>query len=97
MLTDLFKSSCEAIEREYARLGHSLGWRFITGPKSTFSKQTEFLFISLNPGGDHEPTDHPRESSEKGSSYLIESWKGMPPGKESLYVVETFWTRCCLI
>ncbi len=86
MLRVLFRESCESIDREYVRLGHTLGWRFVTGRKSTFAKRTEFLFISLNPGGDYDPPDHPRESSEGGSSYLIESWKGKPPGQESLQV-----------
>lgn len=86
MLKELFENSCNAIEREYLRLGHRIGWRFITGPKATLTKETKILFISLNPGGDCDPPDHPHESSEKGSSYLIESWKGRPKGKESLQV-----------
>lgn len=86
MLNELFENSCKAIEREYQLLGHRIGWRFVTGPKSTFSQDTKILFISLNPGGDCDPPDHPHESSEDGSSYLIESWKGRPRGKESLQV-----------
>jgi hypothetical protein len=86
MLIELFENSCQEIEREYLRLGHRIGWRFITGPKSTFSRDTRILFLSLNPGGDCDPPDHPHESSEEGSSYLIESWKGRPRGKESLQV-----------
>ena len=86
MLSELFESCCEAIEREYHLLGHEIGWRFITGPKSTFSSQTDIVFVSLNPGGDHDPPDHPHASSEKGSSYLIERWNGKPAGKSSLQV-----------
>jgi hypothetical protein len=86
MLKELFDNSCAAIEREYQRLEHCKGWRFITGPKATLARNTRILFISLNPGGDYDPPDHPHESSENGSSYLIESWKGKPKGKESLQV-----------
>jgi len=86
MLKELFDNSCAAIEREYQRLEHRIGWRFITGPKATLASDTKILFISLNPGGDFDPPDHPHESSENGSSYLIESWKGKPKGKESLQV-----------
>lgn len=84
--SDLFSESVSEIEREYRRLGHQLGWRFITGPKATFSPHTEVAFISLNPGGDIDLPDHPHESSERGSAYLIECWKGKPAGTESLQI-----------
>ena len=65
----------ESIEAAYARLGHQLGWRFLVGPRRTFTADTRFAFITLNPGGKHENLAHPRSSSENGSAYWIESWK----------------------
>ena len=86
MLKDLFELSCKEISEEYVRLGHRLGWRFVTGPKANFSVNTEIAFISLNPGGDSDLPDHPKESSERGSAYLVEQWKGFPAGTEALQV-----------
>lgn len=40
--------------------------------------------ITLNPGGAREDPDHPRTSSENGSAYWIESWKGYRPGTAPL-------------
>ena len=74
----------ESIEAEYARLGHQLGWRFLAGPRRTFTASTRFAFITLNPGGTHEDPAHPRASSENGSAYWIEYWKGHSAGTESL-------------
>ena len=86
VLSDLFSDCVKEIESEYRRLGHQLGWRFITGPKATFSPHTEVAFISLNPGGDIDLPDHPHESSEQGSAYLIECWKGKAAGTENLQI-----------
>lgn len=47
-----FEVLINKIEKGYSRLEHSLGWRFLTSPKSTLSPETEFLFVTLNPGGD---------------------------------------------
>ena len=74
----------ESIDAAYERLGHRLGWRFLTGPRRTFTNRTPFGLITLNPGGTHEEPEHPRSSSEKGSAYWIESWKGIRPGKAPL-------------
>ena len=74
----------ESIEAAYARLGHQLGWRFLVGPRRTFTADTRFAFITLNPGGKHENLAHPRSSSENGSAYWIESWKGYPVGTAPL-------------
>ena len=70
----------ESIDAAYERLGHRLGWRFLAGPRRTFTDRARFGFITLNPGGTHEDPEHPRSSSENGSAYWIESWKGYPPG-----------------
>jgi hypothetical protein len=70
----------EAIEAEHNRLGHSLGWRFLYGPKRALHT-AEVAVISLNPAGDrYEP---PAWSCEDGSAYVRESWKGRPPGAEN--------------
>ena len=66
----------DSIDAAYERLGHRLGWRFLTGPRRTFTDRTPFGLITLNPGGTHEDPEHPRSSSEKGSAYWIESWEG---------------------
>ena len=74
----------KSIEVAYARLGHQIGWRFLVGPRRTFTATTRFAFITLNPGGTHEDPAHPRSSSENGSAYWIESWKECPAGTEPL-------------
>lgn len=74
----------ESISAAYKRLGHRLGWRFLAGPQRTLTSRAPFALISQNPGGARENPDHPRTSSENGSAYWIESWKGYPPGKAPL-------------
>lgn len=81
---DLFDQCVASIDTTYARLGHALGWRFLTTPRSMLCDATEFGFISLNPGGSREPPEHPRASSESGSSYLTESWHDNPAGSAPL-------------
>lgn len=82
----LFDNCCADIESAYRRLGHRLGWRFLSGPKATLSPASRIAFISLNPGGDYDSPDHPRESQEKGSAFLVESWDGKPAGQSKLQV-----------
>jgi hypothetical protein len=72
----LFTSSVARIEEAYTRLGHRIGWRFLTSPRRTLAPTTRIAFVTLNPGGDHEPADHPRASSEAGSAYVVEQWAG---------------------
>ncbi|MCY4440620.1 MAG: hypothetical protein OXE53_10495 [Deltaproteobacteria bacterium] len=74
----------ESIGAAYERLGHRLGWRFLAGPRRTFTCRAPFALITLNPGGRRENPDHPRTSSENGSAYWIESWKECPPGTSPL-------------
>ena len=84
----------ESIDAAYRRFGHRLGWRFLAGPRRTFTPRTQFAFITLNPGGAHEDPDHPRSSSESGSAYWIESWKGHPPGTAPLqFQVQELFAR----
>lgn len=82
--SDLFDRSVASIERAYNQLGHTIGWRFLTGPRATLSPRTTIGFVTLNPGGSSEPADHPRASSEAGSAYLIETWPGNSRGAAPL-------------
>ena len=70
-----FDDACDRIRVAYDELGHDLGWRFLTSPSATFDPRTEIALITLNPGGDRDRPDHPRESSEAGSAYIVEKWK----------------------
>jgi hypothetical protein len=79
-----FKGSIASIEMAYSQLGHTLGWRFLTGPKSTLSSDVDIGFITLNPGGKSIPADHPTGSSEAGNAYLTETWSGNVPGNAPL-------------
>lgn len=88
----------ESIEAAYAQLGHQRGWRFLAGPRRTFTASTRFVFITLNPAGTHEDPAHPRTSSENGSAYWIESWKGYPVGTEPLqFQVQELFARIARI
>ena len=82
----LFDNCCADIESEYRRLGHRLGWRFLSGPKATLSPASRIAFITLNPGGDYDSPDHPHESQEAGSAYLVESWGDRPAGQSKLQI-----------
>ncbi len=82
----LFESCCADIESAYHRLGHRLGWRFLSGPKETLSSASRIAFITLNPGGDFDSPDHPHESQEAGSAFLVESWDGRPAGQSKLQI-----------
>lgn len=82
----LFEQCCTDIQAEYQRLGHSIGWRFLSGPKANLAGPSDLAFISLNPGGRDDPPWHPHGSQEKGSAYLVESWDGMPPGQSNLQI-----------
>ena len=79
----LFDSCISDIESEYARLGHRLGWRFLAVPKSVLRNPVKIALISLHPGGDYEPAEHPRGSCEVGNWYTSESWGDNPPGASS--------------
>ncbi len=82
----LFDSCCVDIESAYHRLGHQLGWRFLSGPKANLSPATRIAFISLNPGGNYDSPDHPSKSQEQGNSFLVESWEGRPAGQSKLQI-----------
>jgi hypothetical protein len=70
-----------AIEAECQRLGHTLGWRFLTCPEGNISAASVAL-VTINPGGAN--FEAPRWSVEEGSAYEIERWKGCAPGQHKL-------------
>lgn len=75
--------NAERIESAYERLGYSIGWRFMTCPERQFDNP-RVLLASLNPSG---RVEHgPRWSQEAGSAYVIESWDGQPPGRDTLQI-----------
>lgn len=74
------------IDTEYRRLGHEIGWRFLTGPTSTWTPTANIAFITLNPGGNRDDRVYPREGSGRGSVYWVESWEGRPAGLSPLQV-----------
>jgi len=82
---ELFDQCCSEIESAYKHLGHSFGWRFLTCPRSAFITHPKVALITLQPAGrrDYFP-ELPRQSQERGSAYLIESWDGRPCGGDRL-------------
>src|SRR5579871_2970887 len=80
LLTDPLLSFA-SIAEAYDQLGHTLGWRFLTCPSRNLASP-KLALISINPGGsDYEA---PIWSVESGSAYVVESWKGSPPGQARL-------------
>ncbi|PYS66255.1 MAG: hypothetical protein DMF74_01595 [Acidobacteria bacterium] len=82
---ELFEQCCSEIKSAYDQLGHKFGWRFLTCQSSAFVTHPKVALITLQPGGrrDYFP-ELPRESQERGSAYLIESWDGVPAGTAPL-------------
>ena len=80
----LFENCVQMIESAYQDLGYSLGWRFLNVSRSVLSAPVRVAFITINPGGDSIPLDHPEASCEDGISHLVESWDRMPPGQSTL-------------
>ena len=72
------------IERQEQILGHRLGWRFLMGPRRTFSGKTRVAFITMNPGGAADDPTYPRASVEAGSAYWTEAWPGREVGADPL-------------
>jgi len=80
----LFNESVKKIESAYEELGYQLGWRFLGVNKRVLRNPVQIAYLGLNPGGDHEPENHPREHMEKGNWYMDESWKGLKKGESRL-------------
>lgn len=78
------ESLVDRIDKEYKKLGHTLGWRFLTSPRSTLSPCTRAVFVTLNPGGNEIAHEDQRESCEDGSAYVVERWKNHPPAEAPL-------------
>jgi hypothetical protein len=82
----LFDQCVSEIEDAYDQLGHQLGWRFLSVGKDVLAAPVKIALITLNPGGDVNPPDHPNLSCESGVSYLVESWDGAQPGQSKLQI-----------
>ena len=76
-----FNDQVDSIEAEYSRRGDSLGWRWLYSPQKTL-EHARVALLGLNPtGGTYEP---PAASYEDGSAYASETWRGLPPGHDTL-------------
>jgi hypothetical protein len=84
MLEELFDTCCAEVESGYESLGHTLGYRFLTGPRATLAHATQIALITLNPGGGADSANQSGGSFEEGSSYVSESWLGQPAGRARL-------------
>jgi hypothetical protein len=73
--------SASAIEAEYNRLGHNLGWRLLTCPARNIAT-AKVALIAVNPGG--EECEVSRWATDAGSAYVTERWKRRPAGEERL-------------
>lgn len=80
----LFQDLVSSIRNKYDEMDYKLGWRFLTSPKSTVSKNTDSVFITLNPGGSVIAHEAQQESCEDGSAYLVEQWGKNTPGNAPL-------------
>ena len=82
--SSLFDSCVVEIADAYQRLGHTLGWRFLSVSKSVLDGPVKIAVVTINPAGKSTPADHPWESCEQGSSYLVEQWGDAPIGRSTL-------------
>ena len=86
-MSTLFEECVHDIETEYARLGHTLGWRFLSVSQRVLDAPVRLALGTLNPAGDRIPPDHPWASCENGVSYLVERWRDSSiPGEAPLQV-----------
>ena len=81
-----FDECVQEIEIAYTGLGHRLGWRFLNVSRNVLSTPVKVAFITINPGGDSIPPDHPWPSCEAGVSYLVERWGDTSPGQSKLQI-----------
>lgn len=82
----IFDLCIEEIERAYGQLGYDLGWRFLSVSRAVLEGRVKIAFVTLNPGGNQIPKDHPTASCENGPSYLVERWRDKSPGQAPLQV-----------
>lgn len=85
----IYEQCVREIEDAYSELGHQLGWRFLSVGKDVLDAPAKIALITLNPGGNVNPPDHPTASCESGVSYLVESWDGAQPGQSKLQIQVT--------
>lgn len=83
-LDALFDECAKLSADAYQSLGHTLGWRWLTGPRATLSPACQIGLVTLNPGGGEESAHQSGASYEDGSSYVTESWLGQPAGQAPL-------------
>ena len=83
-MEQLFRECCDFIDSEYKRLGHTLGYRFLTCPQNLLNPDMKLLYLSQSPAGEKDIKEHPRTSCEHGSPFFVESWDGDTPGTSSL-------------
>ena len=79
-----FDEYVQTISAEYSRLGHSLGWRFLSVSKNVLNQDPGIAFISQNPAGTYAPDHHPAASCEQGCAYTVEHWEDYGAGQSPL-------------
>lgn len=82
----LFDACIEDIDAAYKRLGHTLGWRFLSVSRAVLDNPVKIALVTINPAGNAIPSDHPWQSCENGSSYIVEKWGNSTPGRSTLQV-----------
>jgi hypothetical protein len=82
----VFDECVSDIRSDYERLGHTLGWRFLSVSRRVLDSPVKIALVTINPAGDVIPEDHPWESCESGISYIDECWGDSLPGKSKLQV-----------
>jgi hypothetical protein len=82
----LFESALSDIAAAYGVLGHQLGWRFLNVSRTALGRSNGIVFLTINPGGNSIPPDHPWESCDTGSSYLVERWDNYAVGGSPLQI-----------
>ncbi|MCI7373507.1 MAG: hypothetical protein MSH27_05170, partial [Desulfovibrio piger] len=83
-MEQLFKECCDFIDAEYQRLGHTLGYRFLTCSHTLLNPDIKLLYLSQSPAGSTDIKEHPKTSCEYGSPFFVERWDGDTPGTSSL-------------
>lgn len=79
-----FEQAVTEIEAAYKKLGHKLGWRFLTVSKDVLQNNPQIAMITGNPGDRKIPLNHGKESCENGCAYLSEKWGDSAIGQNPL-------------
>ena len=83
-MEQLFKECCDFIDEEYQRLGHTLGYRFLTCSNTLLNPDMKLLYLSQSPAGSTDIKEHPKTSCEYGSPFFVERWDGKEAGTSVL-------------